>query len=85
MCMCAQSCPILATPWAVQPTRLLHPWDFPGKNTGVRYHFFLQGIFLTQGSNSHLQWQTDSLPLSHLGSPSGVMYSRINITNIAAS
>ena len=25
-----------------QPTRLLHPWDFPGKNTGVCCHFLLQ-------------------------------------------
>ena len=33
------------------PTRLLCPWDFPDKNTGVGCHFFLQGIFPTQGSN----------------------------------
>ena len=26
-------------------------WDFPGKNTRVGFHFLLQGIFLTQGSN----------------------------------
>ena len=33
-------------------------------------HFFLQGIFLTQGLKpSLLHWQEDSLPLSHLGSP----------------
>ena len=25
-----------------QPTRLLHPWDSPGKNTGVGYHFLHQ-------------------------------------------
>ena len=25
-----------------QPTRLPHPWDSPGKNTGVGCHFFLQ-------------------------------------------
>ena len=25
-----------------QPTRLLRPWDSPGKNTGVGCHFFLQ-------------------------------------------
>ena len=25
-----------------QPTRLLRPWDFPGKNTGVGCHFLLQ-------------------------------------------
>ena len=35
-------------------TRLLCPWDFPGKNTGVDCHSLLQGIFLTQGSNLHL-------------------------------
>ena len=27
------------------------PWDSPGKNTGVGFHFLLQGIFLTQESN----------------------------------
>ena len=35
----------------MEPTRLLHPWDFPGKDTGVGCHFLLQGIFPTQGSN----------------------------------
>ena len=25
-----------------QPTRIRHPWDFPGKNTGVGCHFLLQ-------------------------------------------
>ena len=25
-----------------QPTRLRHPWDSPGKNTGVGCHFLLQ-------------------------------------------
>ena len=29
-------------------TRLLCPWDSPGKNTGVGYNFLLQGIFPTQ-------------------------------------
>ena len=29
-------------PHGLQPTRLLHPWDSPGKNTGVVCHFFLQ-------------------------------------------
>ena len=26
----------------LQPTRLLRPWDSPGKNTGVGCHFLLQ-------------------------------------------
>ena len=30
------------------------PWDSPGKNTGMGYHFLLQGIFLSQGWNLHL-------------------------------
>ena len=29
-------------PHGMQPTRLLHPWDFPGKSTGVGCHFLLQ-------------------------------------------
>ena len=36
---------------ALWSTRLLCPWDFPGKNTGVGCHALLQGIFLTQGLN----------------------------------
>ena len=35
-------------------TRLLHPWDFPGKNTGMDCHFLLQEIFPTQGWNPGL-------------------------------
>ena len=38
-------------PHGQYPTRLCCPWDFPGKNTGVGCHFFLQGIFPTQGLN----------------------------------
>ena len=34
--------------------RLFCLWDFPGKNTEVRCHFFPQGIFATQGLNSSL-------------------------------
>ena len=57
-----------ATPWIVT-RQVLFPWDFPGKNIGVSFHFLLQGIFLTQGWNSHLlHWQVDSSPLSHLRS-----------------
>ena len=36
------------------PTRLLCPWDSPGKNTGVGCHALLQRIFPTQGSNPGL-------------------------------
>ena len=52
--------------------RLLYPWDFPGKNTGVADHSLLLGIFLTLNPSflGLLHWQADSLPLSHQGSPS---------------
>ena len=62
----------LLGPHGLWPTRLLCPWDFPGKNTRVGCHSLLQGIFLTQGSNPHrrcLHWQASSSALSHLGSP----------------
>ena len=29
-------------PHGLQPSRLLRPWDFPGKSTGVRCHRLLQ-------------------------------------------
>ena len=38
---------LFAAPWAVACTRLLRPWDFLGKSTGVGCHFLLQGIFPT--------------------------------------
>ena len=70
-----QSCPTLR-PHRQQPTRLLCPWDSLSRNTGVGCHAFLQGIFLTQGSNLSflyiLHWQEGSLPLCHLGSPNQV-------------
>ena len=66
-----QSCSL--QPYRLQPPRLLHPWDSPGKNTGVGCHTLLQGIFLTQELNPHLlcllPWQAGSLPVDHLGSP----------------
>ena len=40
-------------PYGLQPTRFLHPWDSPGKNTEVCSHALLQGIFPTQGWNPH--------------------------------
>ena len=40
-----------------QPTRLPHPWDSPGKNTGVGCHFLLQGMKVKSESEvaSHFQ------------------------------
>ena len=55
--MWSVSCSVVSDslqPHGLQPSRLLCPWDSPGKNTGVGCDFLLQGVFLTQGSNSHL-------------------------------
>ena len=72
-CSVTQSCPSLCDP--MWPTRLLCPRDSPGTNTGVGSHVLLQGIFPTQRVNlCLLHWQEDCLPLSHLGSPRGIMY-----------
>ena len=49
-------------------TRLLCPWDFLGKSTGVGCHFLLQRIFPTQGSNPGLLHCRQTLyHLSHQG------------------
>ena len=46
-----QWCPALCNSMDCSPSRLLCPWNSPGKNTGVGSHSLLQGIFPTQGSN----------------------------------
>ena len=64
----SESFPTLCDPMGI--TRLLCPWDFPGRNTGVGCHFLLQGIFPTQGSNPcllHCRWIL--YRRSHQGSP----------------
>ena len=74
--VCMDACSVASSslqPHGLQSARLICPWYFPGKNTGVDCHFLFQGIFLTQGLKPSplflLHWQANSLPLSHLGSP----------------
>ena len=63
------SAQLFATPWTVACTKLLRPWDFLGKSTGVGCHFLLQGIFPNQGSNPGLPHCRQTLyHLSHQGS-----------------
>ena len=62
--------PTLAT--RCNPARLLHWWNFPGKNTGVGCHFLLQDIFLTQRLNLGLLHCREILyRLKHQGNPWG--------------
>ena len=54
LCLVTQSCPTLCDPMeCILPGSSVHG-DSPGKNTGVGYHTFHQGIFATQGSNPGL-------------------------------
>ena len=56
-------------PHGLSPTRLLCPWDSPGKNTGMGCHSLLQGIFPTQGLNPGLLHYRQILcHLNHQGS-----------------
>ena len=67
--LCAHSCLPLCDP--MEPTRLLCPWDFPGKHTGVGYYFLLQEIFPMQRQNLCLAFPalaTGSLPLHYVES-----------------
>ena len=79
VCVCTRACTRLQSLscfWPCDPIDCGPPvplsMEFSGKNTGVGYHFLLQGIFPTQGLNPRLlhflHWQPDSLPLCHLGS-----------------
>ena len=65
--ICAYMCSVVSDSFATWC-----PWNFPDRFTGMSCHALLQGIFLTQESNlcllCLLDWQVDSLPLSHLGS-----------------
>ena len=80
-CLVAKSRPALLQPHGLQPTRLLCPWDFPGRNTGVGCHCLLQGTFPTQGWNPGLlHWQADSLPLSRQGSSAKWVNKDLNLT-----
>ena len=66
-----QSC-LTLWPHGLYSVRLLHPWDFSGKNTGVGCHFLLQRIFPIWGLNPGLPHCRQTLyHLSHQGSLTG--------------
>ena len=56
-------------PHGLQPTRLLRPWDFPGKSTGVGCHCLLQQTGIQRGklpmgvfNELGLKWHPSLLP-----------------------
>ena len=67
---CFSRAQLFATLWTM-PARFFCPWDSPDKKTGVDCHALLQGIFLTQELNPHLNvscigFLLGSLPLHDL-------------------
>ena len=68
--MCSKSFQSSPTvqPHRLKPSRLLCPWDSPGKNTGMGCHSLLQGVFpkgiqlVSLMSNPH--WQAGSFTTS---------------------
>ena len=90
-CMLAKSA--FCNPMNCSPLRLLHLWNFPGKNPGVDCHFLLQGIFPTQGSNPRLscllQWQVGFVFVfnhwRHLGSPNRLLRLQLPTGNLEST
>ena len=56
MCSCVSCSVVSDSLWlhGLKPSRLLCPWNSPGKNSGLGCPFLLLGIFLNQGLNPSL-------------------------------
>ena len=71
-------------PHRQQPTRLRHPWDSPGKNSGVGCHFLLQCMKVKSESEVAQSYPTLSDPMdcSLTGSSAhGIFQARVNHFN----
>ena len=63
-----------------QPTRLPHPWDSPGKNTGVGCHFLLQCMKVKSESEVAQSCLTLRGPMDHslpVSSVHGIFQARV--------
>ena len=78
LCMCVSAAAAAAVasvtsdsvrPHGLQPTRLLRPWDSPGKNTGVGCYFLLQCMKVESESEVAQSCSTLSDPMDY--SPPG--------------
>ena len=58
-----QSCPTLCDPIDGSPPGFPHPWDSPGKNTGVGCHFLLQCMTVKSESEVAQSCPTPSDPM----------------------
>ena len=65
----AQSCPGSLWLHGLYPTKILCPWDFPGKDTGVGSHFLLQESSQLRDPTQVSYIASRLHRLSHQGSP----------------
>ena len=75
-----QSCPTLCDPVEGSPPGSPHPWDSPGKNTGVGCHFLLQCVKVKSESEVAQSCPTlrDPMDCSLLGSSvHGIFQARV--------
>ena len=61
-------------PHGLEPTRLLHPWDFPGKSTGVHCHCLLQLV----SSRGEISWNLNGLYIMTVYSCTKIITGRLN-------
>ena len=76
-----QSC-LTLRPHRRQPTRLPHPWDSPGKNTGVGCHFLLQCMKLKSEREVTQSCPTPSDPMDCSlpgSSVHGILQARVQV------
>ena len=70
-----RSCSVMSDPQrphGLQPTRLLRPWDFPGKSTGGGFHCLLPGLHLPPSiSKQNLSSQFQPIYLTQSRFPTG--------------
>ena len=74
----AKSCQSCLTVWPHrwQPTRFRHPWDSPGKDTGVGCHFLLQSMKVKSESEVAQSCLTLSDPMLPGSSVHGIFQAR---------
>ena len=76
-CCCCQVASVVSDslrPHRRQPTRLPHPWDSPGKNTGVGCHFLLQSKKVKSESKVAQSCPTLSDPIMDCSPPASSVH-----------
>ena len=83
------SCSVVSDSWrprGLQPTRLLRPWDFPGKRTGVGCHHLLQAHLLQKSANLRTPCSEENghvYAAQHTGQGHVLLLSTWKVTNVS--